>query len=265
MVGLFVPIFFGRKTKKGFPLLSLTQKQIKHLKMNKTITSSWKPKLEKEFAKPYFKKIEAFLAHQKAQGKTIYPKEENVFAAFNFSDFEEVKVVILGQDPYHGPKQAHGLSFSVPKGEKIPPSLRNIYKELAADVDFIIPKHGNLEDWAAQGVLLLNAVLSVNASEAASHKKVGWENFTDQIIKTLSEEKKNLVFLLWGSFAIKKAALIDENEHLILRAVHPSPLSAHRGFFGCKHFSKTNTFLEKKGIEKIDWELKDGAGQQSLF
>ena len=233
--------------------------------MNKKIISSWKPILEKEFSKAYFKEIEAFVEKQKAQGKTVYPNNENVFAAFNFSNFEEVKVVILGQDPYHGARQAHGLSFSVPKGEKIPPSLRNIYKELHTDVDFDIPLHGNLEAWAEQGVLLLNAVLTVNASEAASHKKAGWGKFTDHIIKTLSEEKENLVFLLWGAFAIKKSSLIDETKHCILTAVHPSPLSAHRGFFGCRHFSKTNAFLQEKGIGEIDWELEGKLAQASLF
>lgn len=233
--------------------------------MNKKITSTWKSKLETEFAKAYFKPIEAFVAKEKAQGKTIYPNEDDVFAAFNFSDFEEVKVVILGQDPYHGAGQAHGLSFSVPKGEKIPPSLKNIYKELASDLNFKIPQHGNLENWARQGVLLLNTVLTVNAAEAASHKKANWEAFTDQIIKILSDQKQNLVFLLWGGFAIKKASLIDENKHLILTAVHPSPLSAYRGFLGCKHFSKTNTFLNQKGIKPIEWQLEDNAQQQLLF
>lgn len=228
----------------------------KALAMNKLISSSWKPILEKEFSKPYFKTIEVFVENEKKQGKTIYPSEKNIFAAFNFSDFESLKVVILGQDPYHGPNQAHGLSFSVPKGEKIPPSLKNIYKELATDLDFTIPNHGNLEAWAKQGVLLLNAVLTVNASEAASHKKAGWEKFTDHIIETISKEKEHIVFILWGNFAIKKAHFIDEKKHLILKAIHPSPLSAHRGFFGCKHFSKTNRFLKQKEIKPIEWQLE---------
>lgn len=233
--------------------------------MNKQKNTSWKPILEKEFSQPYFKEIEEFVANQKAQGKTIYPKDEDIFKAFNAINFEQVKVIVLGQDPYHGPNQAHGLSFSVPKGQKIPPSLRNIYKELATDVDFKTPNHGNLESWAAQGVFLLNAVLTVNLGEAASHQKAGWEHFTNSIIATLSKQRQDLVFLLWGSFAIKKAGLIDEKKHLILTAVHPSPLSAHRGFLGCKHFSKTNTFLIQKGIKPIDWQIEDEHLQKLLF
>lgn len=233
--------------------------------MNKQIISSWKPILENEFQQPYFKEIEKFIVNEKAQGKTIYPNEKDIFKVFNAVNFEDVKVIILGQDPYHGANQAHGLSFSVPKGEKIPPSLRNIYKELASDIDFKIPNHGNLESWTTQGVFLLNAVLTVNASEAASHQKAGWAHFTDSIIAKLSKERQNLVFLLWGSFAIKKADLINENKHCILTAVHPSPLSAHRGFLGCKHFSKTNIFLEQKGIKPINWQIEDENTQALLF
>lgn len=233
--------------------------------MNKQINSSWKPILEKEFKQTYFKEIEAFIENEKAQGKIVFPRKEDIFKVFNLVNFEDVKVVIIGQDPYHGPNQAHGLSFSVPKSEKIPPSLRNIYKELASDLDFNIPKHGNLESWAAQGVFLLNAVLTVNSGEAAAHQKAGWEHFTDSIIAKLSKERQDLVFLLWGSFAIKKAALIDENKHLILTAVHPSPLSAHRGFFGCKHFSKTNIFLKLKGLKPINWQIEDENVQTLLF
>jgi len=233
--------------------------------MNKQIISTWKPILENEFQQPYFKEIEEFIANEKAHGKTIYPNEKDIFKVFNAVNFEDVKVIILGQDPYHGANQAHGLSFSVPKGEKIPPSLRNIYKELASDIDFKIPNHGNLESWTTQGVFLLNAVLTVNASEAASHQKAGWAHFTDSIIAKLSKERQNLVFLLWGSFAIKKADLINENKHCILTAVHPSPLSAHRGFLGCKHFSKTNIFLEQKGIKPINWQIVDENTQALLF
>lgn len=233
--------------------------------MNKSITTSWKPILENEFSKPYFKEIETFVANEKAQGKTIYPKEENIFTAFNATNFEDVNLVILGQDPYHGENQSHGLCFSVPKGQKTPPSLRNIYKELVTDVNFKIPKHGNLVDWAAQGVFLLNAVLTVNAKEAASHRKAGWETFTDNIIKTLSTERENLVFILWGGFAQKKASLINENKHLVLKAVHPSPLSAYQGFFGCQHFSKANDYLIKHDKKPIDWQLKDDDLHAKLF
>jgi uracil-DNA glycosylase len=179
-----------------------------------------------------------------------------MFNAFNLTPFEQVKVVIIGQDPYHGIGQAHGLSFSVPDGIKTPPSLQNIYKEIGQDLGLPIPNRGNLEDWAKQGVLLLNAVLSVNASEPASHKAAGWENFTNAVIYHLSQQRKNLVFLLWGRFAQEKELLIDSNKHLILKAAHPSPFSAYQGFFGCKHFSKTNDYLVSKSISPIDWSIK---------
>lgn len=233
--------------------------------MNKIIKTSWKPILESEFEKNYFKEIEHFVANQAAQGKTIFPKEEDVFSIFNAVDFEDVKVIVLGQDPYHGDKQAHGLSFSVPVGTKIPPSLRNIYKELASDVGFSIPNHGNLQSWANQGIFLLNAVLTVNANEAASHKNAGWEHFTDAIISKLSQEREHLVFLLWGSFALKKSSLIDQSKHLILSTVHPSPLSAHRGFLGCKHFSATNSYLTQKEKVPINWQIEDKNLQPLLF
>ncbi len=225
--------------------------------MNKDIKTTWKYFLEEEFQKDYFKDIETFIKKEQEKGKIILPKEEDVFNIFNAIDFEKVKVIILGQDPYHGINQAHGLSFSVPKGQKIPPSLKNIYKELQADIDFNIPAHGNLIDWTKQGVFLLNAVLTVNAKEPASHKNANWETFTDKIIQELSEKRENLVFMLWGNFAKKKASLIDTHKHLVLEAAHPSPFSAYNGFFACKHFSKANNYLSKNKIEKIDWQIQD--------
>lgn len=199
----------------------------------------------------------AYVAKERAAGKVVYPADADVLNAFKLTQAETLKVVILGQDPYHGPNQSHGLCFSVRKGNKIPPSLRNIYKELAADIsNFVIPNHGDLSHWAAQGVLLLNTVLTVEQAQAHSHKKIGWEQFTDGVISTINRECDNLIFLLWGAPAQKKAALIDEKRHTILTAVHPSPLSAHRGFFGCKHFSKTNQVLNSQGMEPIDWQPK---------
>jgi uracil-DNA glycosylase len=186
---------------------------------------------------------------------TIYPPGKYIFNAFNKTPFNDVKVIILGQDPYHGPGQAHGLSFSVPSGIKTPPSLVNIFKEISEDLNLPTPSHGNLESWAAQGVLLLNSTLTVRANLAGSHQRKGWENFTDAIIKRLSDRRENLVFLLWGRFSQNKSVLIDEKKHLILQAPHPSPLSAYTGFFGCRHFSKTNEFLLKKEKDAIDWTL----------
>lgn len=220
------------------------------------IASSWKVILDSEFKEDYFKQIKSFILNEKAKGKEVYPAGKLMFNAFNLTPFEQVKVVIIGQDPYHGFGQAHGLSFSVPEGIKTPPSLQNIYKEIGQDLGLPIPNHGNLEAWAKQGVLLLNAVLSVNASEPASHKAAGWENFTNAVIYHLSQQRKNLVFLLWGRFAQEKELLIDSNKHLILKAAHPSPFSAYQGFFGCKHFSKTNDYLVSKSISPIDWSIK---------
>jgi uracil-DNA glycosylase len=220
------------------------------------IASSWKVILESEFKEDYFKQIKSFILNEKAKGKEVYPAGKLMFNAFNLTPFEQVKVVIIGQDPYHGIGQAHGLSFSVPDGIKTPPSLQNIYKEIGQDLGLPIPNRGNLEDWTKQGVLLLNAVLSVNASEPASHKAAGWENFTNAVIYHLSQQRKNLVFLLWGRFAQEKELLIDSNKHLILKAAHPSPFSAYQGFFGCKHFSKTNDYLVSKRISPIDWSIK---------
>ena len=225
--------------------------------MKKTISTTWQKILSEEFTKPYFKNIEDFIALEKKKGKKVFPNEKDVFNAFNYIDFEKVKVVILGQDPYHGPQQAHGLSFSVSKTQKTPPSLKNIYKELYTDLGFSTPSHGHLESWAKQGVFLLNAVLTVNAKEPASHKKAGWETFTDTIIEELSSKRENVVFMLWGNFAKNKAELIDQEKHLILKAAHPSPFSAYNGFFGCKHFSKANQYLKKHKHTEIDWEIKD--------
>lgn len=217
------------------------------------IANSWSVRLKPEFGQGYFIQLLKQIEEDKTAGYSIYPAENNVFQALNFCAFEKVKVVILGQDPYHGPGQAHGLAFSVPDAVSIPPSLRNIFKEVQADVGAPIPVSGNLSRWSEQGVLLLNCILSVRANEAASHRNLGWENFTDQIIRILSAEKSGLVFLLWGKFAHKKAALIDQGKHLVLKAAHPSPLSAYNGFFGCNHFSKTNTYLVQHGQKRIDW------------
>jgi len=217
--------------------------------------SSWKTLLSDEFEAEYFSTLQHFLKHER-ETQTVYPPEEEVFNAFNLTPVDKVKVVIIGQDPYHGPNQAHGLCFSVNDGIKIPPSLRNIYKELNSDIGLKAPDSGNLTKWAGQSVLLLNATLTVRTRNAGSHQGKGWERFTDTAIQKLSDERRNLVFLLWGKFAQNKSSLINsENEHLILKAPHPSPFSAHTGFLGCKHFSKTNDFLKKKGIAPIDWNL----------
>ena len=214
----------------------------------------WATYLSDEKNKDYFDSLLSFLNSR--VGHEIYPPRGTWFKAFEYSSFSSTKVVILGQDPYHGEGQAEGLSFSVPKGMGIPPSLRNIYKELDQDdVDFTNPGHGHLENWAKQGVLLLNSVLTVEKNSPASHANQGWEVFTDQVITLLNDNKDNLVFLLWGAYANKKSVLIDSNKHLILSAAHPSPFSAHKGFFGCKHFSKTNNYLKASNQELIDWSL----------
>lgn len=222
--------------------------------MNLQISPSWKAALANEFTQDYFAKLMDFMANERAT-HTIYPPEHQVFEAFNRTPFEQVKVVILGQDPYHGPNQAHGLCFSVQRGVAIPPSLRNIYKELQADLGITPPSHGHLMRWAQQGVLLLNATLTVRADSAGSHQKHGWERFTDAAIAAVAQQRQHVVFMLWGNYAQSKASLIDSSKHCILKAAHPSPLSASRGFLGCKHFSKANTYLEQHGISAIDWEL----------
>lgn len=216
------------------------------------IEASWKNELLEEFEKPYFLQIVEFLKREKAQNKIIYPPGSQIFNAFNTTPFDQVKVIILGQDPYHGVGQAMGLSFSVSKNVAIPASLKNIYKEIQSDIGLPIPQHGDLTGWAKQGVFLLNAMLTVEASLASSHKNIGWQSFTDAVIQKLSTEKTGLVFLLWGNFAKAKKELIDTNKHLVLEAAHPSPL-AGGAFFGCKHFSKTNEYLEKNGQIPINW------------
>jgi uracil-DNA glycosylase len=223
--------------------------------MDVKIEESWKSVLKNEFGKPYFLEAVTFIKTEKALGKVIYPPGSLFFNAFNTTPFEKVKVVLLGQDPYHGKGQAHGLSFSVPDGTKPPPSLVNIFKELQSDTGVPIPRHGNLSKWAQQGVLLLNACLSVRENDPLSHSKIGWTQFTDSVISIISAGKKNVVFLLWGKYAQEKQALIDETKHLVLKAAHPSPYSANNGFFGCHHFSKTNDYLVKNGLDPIDWSL----------
>ena len=223
--------------------------------MEVDIEISWKAALKELFKKPYFNQIVEHLKAEKALHRTIYPMGGQLFNAFEQTPYEQVKVIILGQDPYHHPNQAMGLSFSVPEGVKPPPSLMNIFKELNKDIGMAIPTNGNLTPWAKQGVLLLNAVLTVRANEPASHAKIGWMNFTDEIIHLLSEEKKGLVFILWGNLAQQKIRLIDPLKHKILKSAHPSPLSAYHGFFGCKHFSSTNEYLVQQNKNPIDWAI----------
>jgi uracil-DNA glycosylase len=223
------------------------------------IESSWLKALHEEFEKPYFADIKQVLLQENQQGKTIYPPAPLIFNAFNLTPFDKVRVVILGQDPYHGAGQAHGLCFSVPEGIAKPPSLVNIFKEIKDDLGIQPPHHGNLEHWAKQGILLLNAFLTVRANEPASHSKIGWEHFTNAVIKKLSEEKDGLIFILWGRFAQNKESLIDDFKHHILKAAHPSPLSVYNGFYGCKHFSRTNQILENKGQPVIDWNTDTSA------
>lgn len=222
--------------------------------MDVKIAPSWKTALDKEFEQPYFSEIVRFIKTEKAAGKVVYPPGSQIFHAFDATPLDRLKVVILGQDPYHGAGQAHGLCFSVADGIKPPPSLVNIFKELKEDVGMEIPRSGNLDRWAGQGVLLLNAALTVRAGESNSHAAI-WGAFTDAVIRTISEQKQGIVFLLWGKFAQDKQVLIDGSRHHILRAAHPSPFSADKGFFGCKHFSKANGLLVKQGLEPIDWSL----------
>jgi uracil-DNA glycosylase len=221
--------------------------------MNIKLEPSWKKHLEQEFSKNYFQKLTDFVKSEYLSDKTIYPPPKQIFRAFALTPFDQVKVVILGQDPYHGPNQAHGLCFSVNQDIPIPPSLQNIYKEIESDLGITPTGSGDLKHWAKQGVLLLNATLTVEAHQAGSHQNKGWEEFTDAAIKTLSDQRENLVFMLWGSYAQKKGHVIDTQKHLILKTAHPSPLSAYRGFFGCEHFSRANHYLIEKGIEEIEW------------
>ena len=217
------------------------------------IESSWKEKLNDSFQSESFINLKTFLRQEK-KTHVIYPSGNKIFSAFNLCPFDKVKVIIIGQDPYHGPNQANGLCFSVSDGIKPPPSLHNIFKELKADLGLETPSSGNLDHWAKQGILMLNATLTVRAHQAGSHQKQGWEEFTDAVIRTLSQEKENLIFLLWGRFAQNKAQLIDDKKHFVLKAAHPSPFSAHSGFFGCKHFSKTNEILIKLNQKQIKWD-----------
>lgn len=219
------------------------------------IDKSWKNVLDDEFSKDYMQKLKAFILAQIRAKKIIYPHGSEIFSALNHTPLDKVKVVIFGQDPYHGENQAHGLSFSVKPGVRVPPSLDNIFKEIENDLGFKPPSHGHLLHWASQGVLLLNAVLTVEKGKAGSHHNQGWEIFTDKIVDILNQQKEGLVFLLWGSKAFRKGAKIDVQKHLVLKAPHPSPLSAYRGFFGCGHFSKTNEYLKKRGLGEIDWSL----------
>lgn len=219
------------------------------------IEESWKEILQEQFNSSYFKSIKEFLVEEK-QKFTVYPPGSLIFNAFNLTPFHAVRVVIIGQDPYHGAGQAHGLCFSVPRGTSAPPSLVNIFKEINEDLGIPMPKHGNLEKWARQGVLLLNATLTVRANQAGSHQKKGWETFTDEVISQLSKQRVGLVFLLWGKFAQDKDSLIDTQKHYILKAAHPSPYSAYNGFFGCRHFSRTNEILRRHGLPEIDWSVE---------
>jgi uracil-DNA glycosylase len=226
---------------------------------NIKLHESWKAPLKGEFAEPYMEALRSFLLEQKAAGKRIFPRGSEYFRALDLTPLEAVRVVILGQDPYHGPGQAHGLAFSVQPGVRTPPSLVNIYKELQSDLGIVPPRHGFLEHWARQGVLLLNTVLSVEMAQAASHKGQGWERFTDAVIRLVNEKPEPVVFILWGAHAQRKAAFVDSidkgGRHLVLKSVHPSPLSAHNGFFGSRPFSRTNDFLQSRGLEPIDWAL----------
>ena len=219
------------------------------------LEASWRKRLQVDFDAEYMLELREFLREQKLLGKTVYPSKDEIFAALNATPFDAVKIVILGQDPYHGPGQAHGLCFSVRQNVPVPPSLRNIYKELAADINFLPPKHGCLNEWAQQGVLLLNSVLTVEENLAASHKDKGWEKFTDSIVSHLNDKAENIVFILWGNYAQKKGAMIDRARHLVLESPHPSPLSASRGFYGNHHFSKSNEYLRAHDVAAIDWQL----------
>ena len=221
------------------------------------IDDVWLKFITNEKNKPYFQQIELYLKQAENDGKIIYPKADDIFNAFDLTPFHKVKVVIIGQDPYHNPNQAHGLAFSVPDGEKIPPSLRNIFKELQRDMGISTPNHGNLTKWANQGVLLLNTILTVEKNKPHAHQKIGWETFTDSVIQQLNNHPKPIVYLLWGAHAQKKEALINTNKHIVLTAPHPSPLSAHRGFLGSNHFSLANNALNKVGRDPIEWSIQN--------
>ncbi len=242
---------------QGWPFEALSKKE--SLDMSVQMEEQWKAALAPEFAKDYMQNLRAFLLSEKKQGKTIYPPGDEIFAAFNRTPLDKVKVVILGQDPYHGVGQAHGLCFSVKIGVRPPPSLLNIYKELQSDLGISTPTHGNLSSWAEQGVLLLNAILTVEKERAASHQNQGWESFTDSAIRILNEKAEHLVFILWGSYAQKKGMVIDRTKHFVIESPHPSPLSAHRGFLGSRPFSRTNAYLVQHGLSPIDWTPRNPA------
>lgn len=235
--------------------MSFTEQQ--YASLNKVqLDESWKYNLAEFLLSPQMDALRDFLLQEKQQNKVIYPPSSLIFNALNTTPLNQVKVVIIGQDPYHGPNQAHGLSFSVQRGVALPPSLRNIFHELHTDLGLPIPRHGDLTHWAEQGVLLLNSVLTVEAGQPTSHQKLGWEDFTDHVIDVLNQQREHIVFILWGAYAQRKGQRIDPNKHLILKAAHPSPLAANRGgFFGCKVFSKSNNYLKQNGIEPIDWQL----------
>jgi len=223
--------------------------------VGRALTADWSQQLDFIFKQDYYQQLLEFLEYESTHNKTIYPPQDQIFNAFDLSSFENTKVIILGQDPYHNEGQAHGLSFSVPEGVSIPPSLRNIYQELFSDLDIAPSQSGNLTHWASQGVLLLNSVLTVEKNSPGSHAKSGWVDFTDTVIDILNEKKQNLVFLLWGAYAQQKAELIDQDKHLVLTAAHPSPFSAHKGFFGANHFSQTNDYLKMHNQQTINWKL----------
>lgn len=229
--------------------------------INPNIEESWKNALEEDFNASYFTDLKDFLINEKQTGQIVYPPGKQIFTAFNNTPVNKVKVVILGQDPYHGAGQAHGLSFSVLPGQNLPPSLQNIFKEMQSDLNIPVSRSGNLEKWTYQGVLLLNATLTVRANQPGSHQKKGWENFTDSVIRYLSAKRTGIVFLLWGKYAQAKEVLIDTTKHFILKSPHPSPFSAHSGFFGCKHFSKTNEILIREGQTPVDWRLEDAMNE----
>ena len=240
----------NRVTLDCFASLAMTIETIK-------LHTSWRTPLASEFAEPYMAELKSFLAAERTAGKSVFPPGANWFRALDLTPLDDVRVVILGQDPYHGEGQAHGLCFSVPPGVRPPPSLVNIFREMESDLGFPPARHGFLEHWAKQGVLLLNSVLTVEMGRAASHRDRGWERFTDAVIQLVNARPEPVVFMLWGSYAQKKAAFVDQNRHLVLKTPHPSPLSAHSGFFGCRHFSQANAFLEAQGLEPIDWALPD--------
>ncbi len=226
------------------------------------LEASWLARLSGEFEQPYMRELGGFLRREKQQGKRIFPRGSEMFSAFEHTPLDRVKVVILGQDPYHGEGQAHGLCFSVRPGVKIPPSLQNIYREIHDELGLPIPEHGFLNHWADQGVLLLNSVLSVESGRAASHQGKGWETFTDRVVELVNREREGVVFMLWGSYAQRKGAVIDEQRHCVLRAPHPSPLSAHRGFFGCGHFTAANDYLQQRGDSPVDWQLPQSVSSE---